>query len=625
MNSQALSVNSGRTYRRLLLGLVMLTGLVSAIDALARPLPFLQSEDATYQLKNDSLVTFLQRFLGDQGLRSVLSIALLEDERTLNGLRRGRPEKIFTSIINSNGLVSYYDGLTVYIYLAEEMRREFLVVPEENARMLQRVIGRMQLSDAENYTRVDTETGLVEISGVPRYVTQVQRLVNVVAERDASQQMAFHYIPLKYAWASDRTFTVGSQEVKVAGVATVLQRAIYGRSNNQSYSGVEERTLSASAGSLRGKGLAARNGNDRRTRVLTLTDGKELVTGETGQNGEYGDNSLMGLSVDNGSGPGVVADTQHNAIIIRDYADRIPLYLELVKALDIPSQVIEIEATIIDVDTSKLRKLGVEWRYSDNESNGEVLFADEGVKQNFVDVLTGGSVQLLDQIPGFQIGAIIGDKNQFITRINALQREGVVSLSSRPKVATLNDMEAVIESSRSLYVPVEGAYEVDLFKVFSGTVLRVTPHVIDADSQPQIRLIVAVEDGNVDILEDSGTPVATRNAVTTQAVINAGYSLLLGGLNRDEEVTSVSKVPLLGDIPVLGRLFRSESRDRRNSERLFLISPRIKLPDGSEDMLSQLRTSGSDRLIKRQGAWPQNRTCQGDCRDELGSDHLIVF
>ncbi len=63
MNSQALSVNSGRTYRRLLLGLVMLTGLVSAIDALARPLPFLQSEDATYQLKNDSLVTFLQRFL----------------------------------------------------------------------------------------------------------------------------------------------------------------------------------------------------------------------------------------------------------------------------------------------------------------------------------------------------------------------------------------------------------------------------------------------------------------------------------------------------------------------------------------------------------------------------------
>ncbi len=555
----------------------------------------------------------------------MLSIALLEDERTLNGLRRGRPEKIFTSIINSNGLVSYYDGLTVYIYLAEEMRREFLVVPEENARMLQRVIGRMQLSDAENYTRVDTETGLVEISGVPRYVTQVQRLVNVVAERDASQQMAFHYIPLKYAWASDRTFTVGSQEVKVAGVATVLQRAIYGRSNNQSYSGVEERTLSASAGSLRGKGLAARNGNDRRTRVLTLTDGKELVTGETGQNGEYGDNSLMGLSVDNGSGPGVVADTQHNAIIIRDYADRIPLYLELVKALDIPSQVIEIEATIIDVDTSKLRKLGVEWRYSDNESNGEVLFADEGVKQNFVDVLTGGSVQLLDQIPGFQIGAIIGDKNQFITRINALQREGVVSLSSRPKVATLNDMEAVIESSRSLYVPVEGAYEVDLFKVFSGTVLRVTPHVIDADSQPQIRLIVAVEDGNVDILEDSGTPVATRNAVTTQAVINAGYSLLLGGLNRDEEVTSVSKVPLLGDIPVLGRLFRSESRDRRNSERLFLISPRIKLPDGSEDMLSQLRTSGSDRLIKRQGAWPQNRTCQGDCRDELGSDHLIVF
>ncbi|WP_168188069.1 type III secretion system outer membrane ring subunit SctC [Hahella sp. CCB-MM4] len=591
-----------------------------SVTVLAKPLPFLKSEDTTYQLKDDSLVNFLQDFLGDQGMRSVLSEDLQADKRTLNGLRRGQPEKIYSSIINSNGLVSYYDGLTVYIYKAEEMRREFLVVPPENARMLQRVMGRMHLSDSENYTRVDSETGLVEISGVPRYVSQVQKLVGVVAERDATEDMAFHYFPLKYAWASDRTFVVGNQQVKVAGVATILQQAVYGGNRGQSAGGVEERTLSARATSVKGKGLASRGSQEQGARVLTLKDGKDYtVTGE--KDGHAGDNSLMGLSYDIGSGPGIVADTQHNAIIIRDYPDRIPLYKELITALDVPSQLIEIEATIIDVDTNKLRSLGVEWRYSENESNGEVLFGSKGTKANFVDVLAGGSVRLLDQLPGFQIGAIVGDKDQFITRINALQQEGVVSVSSRPKVATLNDMEAVIESSRSLYVPVEGAYEVDLFQVFSGTVLRVTPHVIEADENTQIRLIVAVEDGNVDLLEETETPVATRHSVTTQAVINAGYSLLLGGLVREEETSSVSKVPLLGDIPILGKLFRSESKVRQNAERLFLISPRIKLPDGSEDMLSRLGTSTQGKS----GLWPESRTCKGDCREELGSDSLLVF
>ncbi len=594
-------------------------GLLLSLSVSAKPLPFLKTEDTTYQLKDDSLVEFLQEFLGDQGMRSVLSEELQKDKRTLNGLRRGQPEKIYSSIINSNGLVSYYDGLTVYIYKAEEMRREFLVVPPENARMLQRVMGRMHLSDSENYTRVDSETGLVEISGVPRYVTQIQRLVGVVAERDTAEDMAFHYFPLKYAWASDRTFTVGSQQVKVAGVATILQQAVYGGRAGQSFGGVEERTLSARAVSVKGKGLASRGTQEQGARTLTLKDGKDYSVMDM-ESSRDSDNSLMGLSYDAGNGPGIVADTQHNAIIIRDYPDRIPLYKELIIALDVPSQLIEIEATIIDVDTNKLRNLGVEWRYAENESNGEVLFGSKGTKANFVDALAGRSVRLLDQIPGFQIGAIVGDKDQFITRINALQQEGVVSVSSRPKVATLNDMEAVIESSRSLYVPVEGAYEVDLFQVFSGTVLRVTPHVIEADEHTQIRLIVAVEDGNVELLEETETPVATRHSVTTQAVINAGYSLLLGGLVREEETSSVSKVPLLGDIPVLGHLFRSESKSRQNAERLFLISPRIKLPDGSEDKLSRLGATS-----QRSGSWPESLTCQGDCREELGSDSLLVF
>jgi type III secretion protein C len=315
------------------------------------------------------------------------------------------------------------------------------------------------------------------------------------------------------------------------------------------------------------------------------------------------------------SGPAIVASSQQNAIIVRDYPNRIYLYKNLIAALDTPSQIVEIEATIMDVNTDKLRNLGIEWRYSGNESNGEVMFTKDATKKNFIDTLAGNSVSVLDQIPGFQIGAIIGDKNQFIARINALEEEGVVSVSSRPKVATLNDLEAVIESSTSFYVPVNGAYDVDLFQVLTGTVLRVTPHLITHDWGTQIRLIVAIEDGSVAGV-NNGIPVTKRHAVTTQALVNTGHSLLLGGLVREEEEASDYKVPYLGDIPWLGNFFKSQFKSKGQSERLFLISPRIVAPDGSDQ--AEAKKQPLSRL-------PKDPDCKGKCQLELSDEQPLVF
>ena len=98
--------------------------------------------------------------------------------------------------------------------------------------------------------------------------------------------------------------------------------------------------------------------------------------------------------------------------------------------------------------------------------------------------------------------------------------------------------------------------------------LRVTPHVIDDLGNNRIRLIISAEDGAVDDTTNEKSPSVTRNAVSTQAVIEGNTSLLLGGLSRTESVNQVRKVPLLGDIPYWA-LFRSESRGTQNSERLF--------------------------------------------------------
>jgi type III secretion protein C len=286
----------------------------------------------------------------------------------------------------------------------------------------------------------------------------------------------------------------------------------------------------------------------------------------------------------------IVADPYRNAVIVRDTPDSMPLYAELVRQLDVEPRIVQLEATIIDVDRRKLRDIGVDWRWRNGKT--AVGFGTDRIDPNtgrvvpyqddFLRALGLDSIDALpEKNPGLQIGGIIGDSYKFIARINALADEGVTNVVSRPQVITLNDTEAVMENTRTLYVPVNGAYEVDLFNVVAGTILRVTPHLVNEDGHMRIRLLVSIEDGDVQISATSTSgavvnyPTVTRAAINTQAIINENESLLLGGLVRNLSGTDVDKIPVLGDIPVLGALFRREQKQHERTERLFLISPRL--------------------------------------------------
>ena len=102
-------------------------------------------------------------------------------------------------------------------------------------------------------------------------------------------------------------------------------------------------------------------------------------------------------------------------------------------------------------------------------------------------------------LAGLQVNSIITDASTFTARLNALEQEGVTNIVQRPQVVTLNDAEAVIESTQSVYVPVSGAFDEDLFGVMAGTVLRVTPHIIVDNGRQRIRLLVTIEDGNIQV------------------------------------------------------------------------------------------------------------------------------
>lgn len=580
-----------RYWAVLVWSLVIWSGAAWAADLPAQP-----GSVHRYELNAEPLLAFLRRFYQDQGQQVVFSDALRADKRTLNGVQQGQYAAIARSVLSSNELLAYHDGAQVYMYRHQDITQRFFTVDPQQVPALRRALAHDLPGDQHNRTRVQTVLGTVDASGIPRYLDQVQQLVNAVARRDEPE--AFRYVALKYAWATDRSFTVGGQSVSVPGVATLLRELIGAPASARPQHPVASRR----ATSVRDP-ASARKGVTEQTAAFVQAADAQMVSDKPGGR--------------------IVADPARNAIMLRDTPARMRWYEELIQRLDVPTQIVEIEAAIIDVNTDRLQEVGVEWRLA--RDHWEVMSAQSGSKLGFLSALVQDSVVGMQQLPGFQVGAIIGDRHQFISRLNLLEQDGVLKVASRPKVVTLNDLEAVIESSRTLYVPVQGAYEVDLFEVIAGTILRVTPHVIHDGSQSRIRMTLAIEDGTVDMLQYGGpngndVPVATRHAVNTQAIINAGHSLLLGGLVRDEEVTSVQKVPLLGSLPVIGALFRSESTSVRKSERMFLLSPRLVTLSG-EGSVSTAPLSDYSQASRQ---WLQH-TCQGNCVEEYGSQGMQFY
>ena len=314
---------------------------------------------------------------------------------------------------------------------------------------------------------------------------------------------------------------------------------------------------------------------------------------------------------------------------MRDTADRLPMYDELIRQLDVAPQMVEIEATIIDVDKTKARQLGINWFYRNHRTtvgfmSGNQTAADALYNNGLLLAALGlGDTSGLPPLfnNGFQIGTILGNPAKFVANINALEDDGVAHVVTRPQVITMNDAEAVIQSNQSVYVPVSGAYNSDLYNVTAGTTLRVTPHLVMEDGAPRIRMMVQIEDGNITYsakdAQDISYPIVSQNAVNTQAVIQDGQGLLLGGLVQDKSQNNEHKIPVLGDIPLLGYLFKTVQKQRDHTERLFLITPRLVMLNhinGQQTPSSpQVSMESQEQLDKKQAsdeAWWNHKKSQ---------------
>ncbi|MEI8632318.1 hypothetical protein P4S72_10595 [Vibrio sp. PP-XX7] len=170
---------------------------------------------------------------------------------------------------------------------------------------------------------------------------------------------------------------------------------------------------------------------------------------------------------------------------------------------------------------------------------------------------------------------LIQDFNHFFARIRALETDGDASLVANPSILTIENQPAVIDFNHTAFIQSTGERVANVTSLTAGTSLQVVPRLIDNESSHLIQLSLDIEDGNIEYKPNQSTPTVQKGTISTQAIIQAQRSLVVGGFKVEKNNQQYQKIPLLGDIPGLGKLFTYSSKNQSKRERLFIITPRI--------------------------------------------------
>jgi type III secretion protein C len=539
------------------------------------------------QAANEPLTVLLLRFLSRQ--RIAASISEMVGNEAVNGRFRGRPDVVFRELADAYGLNWYFDGAMLHVTSLAENQTRLLWMDPVDAGRAEKVLREMRIIDARFPVRFSSAEGYVVVSGPPRMVELVVDALRLMNEAPAnvSRVSATRVFRLKHAWADDTKVNIGGVETFVPGVARTLNEMLGGSGLGEALP--RSRQTPRRLTGLRGSGLvavgqtepaaAAGSGASRPAGADASAAPATSAASRSGT-GTAGEAAAAAVAVQLTTPAMVRADPRLNAVIVRDHPDRLAMYAELIAALDVPSALVEVEASVIDVQADTSQTLGIDWRASRNQI--DIVSSPGGLAGDGRPPRNAANDLLFSDNPtsagtGFVGTLIFGSaRSYFLARINALAEQGYASLVARPRVLTLDNNEAILQSTREFFVRVAGREQVDLFNVSVGLVLRVTPTLVEEDGQRRFKLMVRIEDGaaGADQSVDS-IPVVTRNSIVTQAVIGEGESLLIGGYVIDESRRLDSGVPVLGKLPVVGRLFRQDTSSSRRVERLFMITPRV--------------------------------------------------
>lgn len=539
---------------------------------------------------NEPVEELLRQILSQNGLNGIF----------LEGVRAKEPisqefddvplQAAFNKVLQENGLTYTYDEArqTVTVAVATEVQTKFRLITPEYMTLAEVEAAFERFSEAEPRLRdarpvFDPVTQSVLLRGEPDHVKELEVLIKALddgekrrAEARGKQlkdqldtqklrqqveagEFVVRMVPLRFAAVGETKLTFGDEQVSVPGMDETLYDLI----------GV---------------------------RPTVVRDGEGL-TPQADASGTDGSLEPLRISI----------DPRTNSVIVRGAPRRVDEVVQLVRQLDRPVPMVDLEVLIMQADAGVGRSLGVQWAVAEKNASGRNIFglstgaASGSVVGTLADnalnagstvntvVGSGGNTvvntqQSVDPITLLGLNSVANLTASFIyngprsfiqAQINALSSDNKAELISSPHVVTMNNVAARIESSDKLHVRIatnEGG-EGDIKEIDAGLKLHITPTVIediDGGGDALVRMNVNAESSAF-----TSALATQEKQIQTQVMLRDGATFMLGGLFESRRLESENGVPGLMDIPVLGALFRNRESVDSRAETIFFITPSI--------------------------------------------------
>ena len=452
------------------------------------------------------------------------------------------PTEFLSRMGGMYGFAWYTHAGVLHVSKASDMVTRSLPIPGGGLTQVRATLTELGVVDPRFGWGELPDHGILMVSGPASYVSLVEESLKQLSAGGGGGRQV-RVFRLQHASAIDRPITYRDQTIVQRGLASVLRLTLAAGGVD---SVVGERVPDA-PGAVAASVMAA----------VPLLGASGALTPSPSPERAAPRPRTSGRS----SGPSIQADSRLNAILVSDVPEMMPVYERLIAQLDVPSALIEIEAMIIDINTDRAREMGINWSLTSS-----------GFSASF----NGSTLQIGTN--GAGSGTLPLDAGtQLLAQIRLLETRGDARIQSRPSVLTTDNIGAILDLSETFYIRVQGERTATVSPVTAGTTLKVTPRLM-AGANPSIQLTVDIEDGQIQDRQIDSLPTVRRSTVSTQAVVRQSETLMIAGYSSDQNIENEQKVPVLGDLPVVGALFASKSRTVQKRERLFLIRPKLVAP-----------------------------------------------
>ena len=519
--------NVARLWKLAVCALATLAALTT-FRADAAPIPW-KLPSYTLVARDMDLRAALDTFAVAEGLSVVMSPAVAG---SFSGDFKGvAPADFLDRIATTHNLIWYYDGAALYFYGAGEITTMLIDLKYMKAGEVRSMLTELGVEDSRYPLKTTSNDELVMVSGPPRYVALVAEMTakaDKLKETRTFNEVDTRLFPLTYTWADDVVFRANSPEstLTIRGVARLLEEMMNG---------------------------------DTASRVRDAA-----VTNET---------SAADAMQSSAFRPIVRAENRLNAVLVRDVVSRMPTYEKLIKQLDVPQKLVEIDITVVELSRKDALDGHSDIGLGQNAGNlfGPAAVAGQGLAGALTHIHSSYSLAL---------------------SLSALREKGKARSISRTSLLTVNNLAAELSDSQSYHAKVVGTEVASLEEVSAGTRLQIKPRILPSPSTNvpnQVWLSLDLGDGGFESITVDAMPMTRTSTLQTQTAVFEDESIMLAGYLRDIEEDAGWGIPWLRDLPLVGWLFGGKSTRKETVQRMFVLTPHIV--DLDEAMLARYQAT----------------------------------